>query len=526
LIGPDNAGDPDVPQASNGTTQRVPTVPSERSEVSGVSKLGDPVYGQRMGAATPPGEDGQTPSPETQVAARGRGDAVIAARGPAEEHNDETGSEGTDFSSSPAGPEGIEQASDKANKQPPWYSAHVQATIVTQKHNVFPSPYVGPQSLVPVEPSATSETSTVYLAARLAESTELVFDPEVIAGRGFSNVFGVAGFPNGEMNRVTSLEPTPYIARLYGRHVWGLGGAQEDVPNGFNQVAGVRDIDRVTMVVGKMAPTDFFDDNRYGHDPRTQFLDWSLMYNGAWDYPADLRGYSYGGTIDFNRQNWALRYGVFAEPTAANLLPLDPNFLQAHGHVVELEERYLVNERPGKLRLLGYLNQAHMGSYRLALAEMPVNPDITQTRAYRIKYGFCANLEQELTNDLGFFSRLGWNNGQTESWAYTEVDSSASVGLVVKGNRWSRPQDQVGLAVLANGLSAIHRAYLAAGGLGLQVGDGRLNYGLEEILETYYRLELRPGLQVSAAFQGVNNPAYNRDRGPVAIGSIRVHFEL
>ena len=208
------------------------------------------------------------------------------------------------------------------------------------------------------------------------------------------------------------------------------------------------------------------------------------MYNGAWDYPADLRGYSYGGTIDFNRQNWALRYGIFAEPTAANLLPLDPKFLQAHGQVVELAERYLVNKRPGKLRLLAYLNQAHMGSYRLALAEMPVNPDITQARAYRIKYGFAANVEQELTNDLGLFARLGWNNGQTESWAFTEIDSLVSGGLVIKGSRWRRPQDQVGIAVLASGLSPIHRTYLAAGGLGFQVGDGRLNYGLEEIIET------------------------------------------
>jgi high affinity Mn2+ porin len=185
-----------------------------------------------------------------------------------------------------------------------------------------------------------------------------------------------------------------------------------------------------------------------------------------------------------------------------------------------------MNERPGHLHLLAYLNNAHMGSYSEALALMPVNPDITATRAYRVKYGFGVSLDLELTDDLGIFSRLGWNNGQTESFAFTEIDRTASLGLALQGTLWGRKNDQVGLAGVINGLSGVHAAYLAAGGLGFQLGDGKLNYGYEEILETYYRFLFRPGIHMTADFQGINNPGYNRDRGPVAVGSVRLHFEF
>jgi hypothetical protein len=409
---------------------------------------------------------------------------------------------------------------------PSWMNLHVQATTVTQAHPSFNSPYVGAESFVPVEPSATSQTVTGYLAMRLAETTELIFDPELITGQGLSNVFGIAAYPNGEMNRASGQQAIPFIGRLFVRQVWGLGGAEEDVPEAFNQVAGTRNVDRVTLSVGKLAPTDIFDDNKYSHDPRTQFLDWALMYNAAWDYPADLRGYSYGGSIDLNRQDWALRYGIFAEPAVANQMPLDPKFLQAHGQVVEWEQRHQLKERPGKVRMLAYLNKAQMGSYALALAEMPVNPDITTTRDYRYKYGFGANFEQELFEDVGVFSRFGWNDGHTETWAFTEMDSLASAGLSVMGSHWGRAKDQVGVAGVLGGLSSYHRAYLAAGGVGIQLGDGKLNYGLEKVVETYYRCELRRGIQLSTAFQGVENPGFNRDRGPVAVGTVRLHFEF
>jgi high affinity Mn2+ porin len=304
-----------------------------------------------------------------------------------------------------------------------------------------------------------------------------------------------------------------------------LGGEREQAADQLNQVAGERDVHRLAVVVGKLAATDIADDNRYAHDPRTQFLNWALMYNGAWDYPANVRGYTYGVALDYNTKNWSIAYGAFAEPAVANGAPIDPHILKAQGQVVEFEGRYDLWGRTGAARLLGYLNHAHMGKYNDALVEMPVNPDITLTRSYRYKYGVGLSIDQALTDDLGFFSRLGWNDGHSESWAYTEIDRTASAGLVLGGRCWCRPYDRVGLAGVLNGLSGPHRDYLAAGGLGFIIGDGRLNYGLEEILELYYSMQVRTGILVVLDFQEVGNPAYNRDRGPVSVGSLRVHWE-
>jgi high affinity Mn2+ porin len=419
---------------------------------------------------------------------------------------------------------------DKKEDEEPkdtWYSVHGQGTIVSQGNWKFHSPYLGPNSFLPILNYRTSETATLFLGARLCEGCEIYFNPEVSGGRGLSDVLGLAGFPNGEITRVsgTMPQPTPYFARLYLQETFGLGGEQEKVEDGPNQIAGMRDISRVTVRIGKMAATDSFDDNTYSHDPRTQFLNWAIMYNGAWDYPANTRGYNYGATVELNQKSWALRYGVWGEPTRANQTEIDPHFLKANGHILELEERYSSDDHPGKLRLWAYLNNAHMGDYRVALREMPVNPDITQTRAYRVKYGFGLSAEQEITKDLGVFARLGWNDGHTETWAFTEIDGTVAVGMLLKGTCWHRKQDQVGLACVVNDISTGHRAYLAAGGLGFIVGDGRLSYGIEDILEAYYNWELRKGINVTFDFQGVNDPAYNRDRGPVAIAGVRVHFE-
>jgi high affinity Mn2+ porin len=358
------------------------------------------------------------------------------------------------------------------------------------------------------------------------EGTEIVFTPEVAGGAGLSNVFGMAGFPNGEMTKVGSVEPTPYISRLYVRQTWGLGGEQEKIAEAPNTVAATVDIDRVVLVAGRMAAPDLFDDNRYSDDPRSQFMNWSLMLNGAWDYAADTRGYVYGSGITLNRKDYAIRYALFAMPSSANGYNFDPKILLANSHNFEYQRNISVNDRPGHVHFLAYLNRAHMGSYSESLAEMPVNPDITATRAYRSKYGFGLSLDQELTDDLGIFSRLGWNNGQTESFVFTEIDRTASLGLSLQGNRWGRKNDNVGLAGVINGISGVHAAYLAAGGLGFQLGDGRLNYGYEEVIETYYRYQLRPGIHISVDFQEINNPGYNRDRGPVFVASGRFHFEF
>jgi high affinity Mn2+ porin len=255
-------------------------------------------------------------------------------------------------------------------------------------------------------------------------------------------------------------------------------------------------------------------------------MNWSLMYNGAWDYSANVRGYSYGIALELNQKWWALRYGIMAEPKFANAGPLDPRFLDAHGQALEWLGRYQLWDHPGNVRLLSYVNRAHMGDYREALLEMPVDPDVALTRSYRFKYGFGLSWDQELTKDLGVFSRLGWSDGHTETWAFTPIDRTASLGMLLKGRLWRRPDDVIGLGGALNGIAKDHRDYLAAGGLDFSIGDGRLNYGLEEILEVFYDMQLYKGIFITADFQEIGNPAYNRDRGPVSAFTLRVHTEF
>ncbi|HEY1376703.1 MAG TPA: carbohydrate porin, partial [Gemmataceae bacterium] len=450
------------------------------------------------------------------------GATVLAAFGPARVAGDPPRDQPAESASKEEGPknppetksEKPEEAGAEANVDE-WYSIHGQATVISQGNWKFRSPYIGPNSLLPILNYRTTNTDTLYLDTRLWRGAELVFNPEVSGGEGLSHTLGMAGFPNGEATRVGALAPTPYVARLFLRQTFGLDGDMERVEAGPNQLARWRDVDRVTVTVGKMSATDLFDDNRYSHDPRTQFMNWSLMYNGAWDYPANTRGYTYGAAIDFNTRFLAVRYGAFAEPAEANGADFDPHFLKANGQIAEVEERYELCGHPGKLREWGYLNHAHMGNYREALAEMPVNPDVTLTRTYRFKYGFGVNVEQELATNLGVFLRAGWNDGQSESWAFTEIDRTVATGLDLKGALWSRPKDEAGVAVVFNGLSDAHRDYLAAGGVGFIIGDGRLNYSTEQILEAYYNWQVVKGINVSFDFQGVNHPAYNADRGPV-----------
>jgi high affinity Mn2+ porin len=422
---------------------------------------------------------------------------------------------------------GNDKEKEKEKDKEQWYSAHAQATVVTQKHDSFRSPYMALNSLPPFEPYVTSETTTVFLAARLWEGGELIFNPEVSGGKGFGAfVSGIADYPSAEITRVGIEEPTPYIARLVLRQTFGFGGEQEKVDDAVNQIAGMRDVSRLTVSVGKMAATDIADDNRYSHDPRTAFLPWAMVFTGAWDYPANVRGYTYGVAFDLNQKEWALRYGVFAVARFANSPELDPKILKANGHILEWERRYTLNEHPGKLRLWSFLNLAHMGLYNEAVAEMPVNPNITLTRAYRIKYGFGGNLEQELTKDLGAFARFGWNDGRTESWMFTEIDSTFVAGLLLKGRCWCRPNDLVGLAAAVNGISGPHQGYLASGGLGFIIGDGALRYGLEKTIEWFYNLEVIKGIYFALDLQGIDNPAYNRDRGPVFVATGRLHLEF
>lgn len=432
---------------------------------------------------------------------------------------------------SPAPPPGQAPPADPTRPAPPpapedW-TFHFQATVVSQGHPGFSADYSGINSLSNKSENAQSLTTTLFLGRRLWEGAALYFDPEVAGGTGMSSTLGVAGFPNGETTRVTLIKPTPYIARLFLEQTFDLGGAAVPVNPGPNQLGGTESDTRLTLRGGKLSATDIFDTNKYSHDPRGQFMNWSLMDNGAWDYPADTRGYTGGVTAELVVKDWALRYGFFLMPKEANGTPLDFHFLEAHGQALEFEEDYRLGERPGIARLMVYLNDANMGSYRKTIDTPAYDMDITLSRGpIRSKGGVTLNAEQELSDLWGAFFRAGWSDGRNETFAFTEIDRTVEAGVVLKGAPWDRPGDVVGAAFVVNGLSNDHEAYLAKGGHGFIIGDGRLSYGPEAIFETYYSLNFKDTLFVTFDFQFVDHPAYNRDRGPVPVWAIRVHVEF
>jgi high affinity Mn2+ porin len=405
-----------------------------------------------------------------------------------------------------------------------------QATAIGQYHGMFRSPNEGPNSLRDYPERDVSLTTTLFFGWRLDPNTEFYFDPEIAGGRGFSGVTGIANFPNGEMPRVDRATPTPYIARLFLLHDFGFGSEKEAVASGENQLAGSRPMTRYTVVVGRFTVTDFFDNNHYTHDPRTQFMGWGTMYNGAWDYAADTRGYTWGWVHEFHTKNWSLRYASAAEPKYANGMQLDRRLFRDRSDMLEGERRYQLAGHAGTIRLLSFLNHTDSGSYAAALQlanQTGGVPDITATRRVgTLKYGFGINLEQTVTKDVGMFTRLGWNDGKTESFAFTAIDRLASSGVSMTGARWKRRFDNVATALTVSGLSAVHAEYLARGGLDLIIGDGALRYAPEYVWETYYNARIFRGLFATLDVQRVVNPGYNQDRGPVWIPSIRLHVEL
>ncbi|HJT89924.1 MAG TPA: carbohydrate porin [Bryobacteraceae bacterium] len=363
----------------------------------------------------------------------------------------------------------------------------------------------------------------------MASGTQFYFDPEIAGGRGFSGTNGIANFPNGEMPRVTAAAPKPYIARLYVTQDFGFGDERETISSDANQLGGSRPMTRYSITAGRFTVTDFFDNNRYSHDPRTQFMAWAVMYNGAWDYAADTRGYTWGWVHEFHTRRWSLRYGSAAMPATANGLRFDRRIFRDRADMFEGELRYSPAGHQGAIRLLSYQNHADMGSYAQALQQSQAagtTPNVVATRRVgRLKYGFGVNLEQEIRKDIGVFGRLGWNDGKTESFAFTAMDRLATGGVSVTGTRWRRKDDTAGAEFTAGGISGVHALYLARGGVDFLIGDGRLRYGPEYQFETYYDARVLPGVFVTLDYQHVTNPAYNRDRGPVSIASLRVHLE-
>jgi high affinity Mn2+ porin len=417
---------------------------------------------------------------------------------------------------------------------------HVQNTVIVQGYPGFSASYSGPNSLP--DGGQIRETVSLDLIAglRLWTGAEAHVDGMMWQGFGIGDTLGVEGFPNGESFRLGTAVPNGTITRLFIRQTLGLGGEQEIVEDDALYLAGKQDVSRVTLTLGRMSAKDIFDNNTYANDARTQFMSWSLMANEAWDYPADAIGYITGVAVELNQPKWALRYGFFQMPREANSLsaddrifkwPVDPSaadgpFLEAWGMVTELERRFAVNSHPGAVRLLAYLNRANMGSYQAAV-DNPTRPaDIQATRDFRHKYGFGLNAEQEIAKSLGVFTRLGWNDGQNESWTFADVDRTATLGLSVKGDAWQRPNDTLGLAGAFNGISQVHQEFLAAGGTGILAGDGALNYAWEKLMETYYDFEIWKTIHASLDYQFVSNPAFNRDRGPVHVFAGRLHWEF
>jgi len=440
-------------------------------------------------------------------------------------------------SAAPAVQSGGASAATVAGDKPPAVSpkyfplettCHAQSTMISEKHTTFASPYAGANSLPSEEGRKTSVTATIFAGVQLWHGTEVYVDPELAGGEGFAGVAGIAGFPNGEIPRVGASEPEPYFARLFLRQTINFGPCTQVLEDGPNQVATTVSPERLQLTVGKVAATDFFDGNTYSHDPRSQFMNWSLMDNGAWDYPADTRGYTRGAIAEWYDHSWAVRLGFLEEPTNANGPDLESHPSHALSYDFELEKHYHVHRRDGALRVLVYENRANMGNYQQAISQSATGgtPDIVATRTSSNKFGFGLSAEQAINDSLGVFCRLGWNDGHTESWAFTEIDRTVSLGLLAKGTWWHRPDDQLGLAGVANGLSRDHREYLSDGGYGFIIGDGRLNYGYEKIVECYYLIGVTSNIMVTPEVQYIANPAYNKDRGPVKLWGLRVHLEF
>jgi len=409
----------------------------------------------------------------------------------------------------------------------------LQATIIYQNMPPFPSPYVGPHSLTfeHGEGQGHTETYGVYLGSQVAPTLQAYLDIEQARGNGISNALGLGGITDGDVIRQGSVDlgQNPYIARFFFRYLVPLSQGKDPVATrGMDQLPGNEPGRRVEMKIGLIAATDDFDLNRYANNTRTQFMNWGLINNTAWDFAADTRGYSYGFVVALVEPSWRLAFGSYQMPTMANGNTFDGHIGQARGDNLELTLR--PNQQGTVLRFLAYRNLARMGDYAEAIAIGDASsrtPDIAgDDRLGRSKYGFGINLEQPLADDgeTGFFARLGWNDGHTEDFAFTEVDRHVSAGVQVSGLHWSRTDDRLGVAYVWHGISPEHRDYLAAGGTGFMLGDGKLNYGLEQILETYYRVQLGRYAQLTPDFQYIQNPGYNRDRGPVEVYSLRVRL--
>lgn len=410
-----------------------------------------------------------------------------------------------------------------------------QANIIFQAHPPFHALYSGTNSLSNAGEYKTSLLGTLYLGVQVPhthENTEFLLHIESAGGRGISQALGLAGFTNLDVVRNPQLSSAPYVARAEIHQIIPLSQQRIEAQRGPLNLATQVPVRRLDIRVGKMSVPDSFDLNAVGSDSHLQFTNWTIDNNGAYDYAADTRGYTYGAVVEYQDRIWAARYGLMLMPRVANGINLDFAISRAHADNMEFELRKGVWwKKPGAVRVLSYVNRAQMGTYREANEEFVRGevavPDIIRTRRVgTVKYGFGANTEQQLSTDLRAFARFGWNEGQHEDFAYTEVDQTFSVGGDYSGRGWGRPLDKVGVAFVSNAISKDHQFYLQHGGLGFLLGDGDLTYGRENIVESYYNLHSWRGVYYALGASYITDPGYNKSRGPVIVPSVRLHVDF
>jgi high affinity Mn2+ porin len=439
----------------------------------------------------------------------------------------------------PSGSTEMTNAATNVEKQK--WNWHVQNTDVVQGDPGFRAKYSGPNSLSNKGEVKETVTLDLFSGVRLWPGAEVHMDFLTWQGFGLSKTFGVEAFPNADALKAGTEVPNYVFARLFVRQTIGLGGEQEDVPDDQFTLAGKRDISRLTFTIGRLSPLDICDANIYAQDQHKQFLNWAMMGNITWDYGQDTVGNTTGLAVELSQPKWALRYGFFQMPHDKNGFTGDDQylkwphegeygpFLRAWAMMTEFERRYSVNSHPGAIRFLTWLDEAHMASYQAATSILLANgagTDISAARAYRYKYGFGLNWEQEVAKNIGMFSRLGWNDGHNEGMTFTDANWSASLGVSVKGDSWNRPDDTFGLAGIVSGASRDNQKFLQAGGLDLLDGDGALSYAPEIVVETYYDFDIWKNIHFALDYQFITDPAFNSDRGPVSVCGARLHWEL
>ncbi|MDR3508148.1 MAG: carbohydrate porin [Caulobacteraceae bacterium] len=406
------------------------------------------------------------------------------------------------------------------------WAVHGQATVVEQATIAFPSPYRGANSLDPGTRGRETFDATLYAGLRPWRGAELWINPEIDQGFGLSDTLGAAGFPSGEAYKVGKRDPYLRLQRVFLRQTINLGGEEKAVEADINQMAGHQTENRLVITIGKMGVGDIFDTNKYAHDPRADFLNWTLIDTGTFDYAADAWGYSVGAAAEWYQGRWTLRAGGYDLSIVPNSEHLDGRFGQFQ-LIGEIEERHELAGHPGKLAVTGFLTRGRMGLYDQAIAlgaATNQTPSTAAVRDYRNRGGVSLNLEQELRPGLGLFARAGVAGGDAEAYEFTDVDRTFAMGLSLDGRGWGRSNDTVGLGAVINGVSSIHKAYLAAGGVGILVGDGRLPHAsAEEAVEVYYSAALTPAVSLSLDGQVIDHPGYNADRGPAPVVAVRLH---